>query len=422
MILSLASLIVAKALASPAPDPEIFDDLEHRAVRFFWDQSYPENGFTKDRATNADGEDKHTVASAAATGFALAAYAIGAERHWIPREEALRRTRVTMESLMTKWPQERGWLYHFVDWKSGERVWKSEASSIDTSICLAGVIVAQNFWHDPEVVRQAEAFEQRIDWTWMLTDGGLKSKEDHLSMGWHPESGFIPARWADYDELKMIYIQAYGLSPTMTDKGWDTVGKPVHEYDGISYIQGGPLFMHEMSESFYGFKGLRDRGGFNYEIAEKNAALANRAYCIDNPKKFAGYGPNFWGLSACDSPDGYNAFGAPGWINDAGTITPTSAVAAVTVVPRESIDFYESMRKTYPQAWGKYGFPNGFCPAKNWVDPDVIGIDLGMMMCGVENARTGFVWKQSGKSPIVIKGFERAGLHPDNQPHLLIRG
>jgi hypothetical protein len=333
------------------------------------------------------------------------------ERHWLSRSEALRRTKLTLDGLNTKWPQEHGWLYHFISYKTGERIWKCEASSIDTSICLAGVLAAQSFWKDGEVDRAAKAFVNRIDWNWMLTDGGAKPDETHFSMGWHPEDGFIKARWAEYDEFKMLYIQAYGASD-ITDKGWDTVTRPEHVYDGITFLQGGPLFMHEMSEAFYGFKGLRDRLGYDYSISEHNAALANRAYCVDNPKHFAAYGPDFWGLSACDGPDGYNAFGAPGWINDNGTITPTSAVAAVTVTPDESLAFFAAMRANHPEAWGYYGFPNGYCPERKYVDPDVIGIDLGMMMCGVENARTGLVWRLSGSNPIVKRGYTRAGLAP----------
>lgn len=400
------------ALATQLNDNALLDDLQHRAVNFFWNESNPENGFSKDRAANNKNTDDHTVASCASVGFALSAYVIGTERKWLARKDALERTRVTLHGLNTQWPQEHGWLYHFVDWKTGQIMWNCEASSIDTSICLGGVIVAKQYWHDPEVSREAEAFIKRIDWKWMLTNGGEKPDSVFLNMGWR-NGNFLNSYWDTFDELKMIYVQAYGYSD-ITNKGWDQVNRQFFNYKGINVISGGPLFMHEMSESFYSFKGLRDGLGIDYAVETHNAALANRQYCIDDPKSFKAYGPNFWGLSACDTPTGYNALGAPGWINDDGTITPTSAVAAMPFTPKESLAFAESMRRDHPEAWGRYGFPNGYNPnANDWVDSDVIGIDLGMMLLGVENYRTGLPNRLSMSDPQIRRGYERAGLKPE---------
>lgn len=392
-----------------APQPALLDDLQHRAVQFFWDQSNPENGFTKDRATNANKPDEHNVASCAAVGFALVAYPIGVEHRWLARADALKRTRTTLSHLNTTWPGSHGWLYHFVDYKTGARQWNCEVSSIDTSICLAGVLAAEQYWKDPEVSREAKAFEKRIDWKWMLTNDGAMPNAVHFSMGWTPERGFIDARWDHFDENKLLYIQAYGLSD-ITNAGWDQTKRPLVRYKGLDLFSGGPLFMHHMSESFYDFKGRRDRLGISFSVESRNASLANRQYCIDNPKHMKDYGPQFWGLSASDIPGGYTANGAPGWIQDDGTITPTSAVAAIQWIPQEAVSFATAMRREHPAAWGYYGFPNGYNPTKSWIDTDVIGIDLGMMLLAVENTRSGLPVKLSMSHPAVIRGFERAGL------------
>ena len=405
---------VLLTLAANPVDP-LIDDLQHRAVTFFWEQSDPKNGFTKDRAANDPAKPApNDVASCASVGFALIAYPIGVERKWLDRKAALERTRTTLDGLVTQWPQEHGWLYHFVDQATGERAWKSEASTIDTSICLAGVIAAERYWKDPQITRRAAAFKKRIDWNWALTDGGALPDSKLITMGWSPEKGFIEARWgkADLDECKMIYVQAYGLSDVRTD-GWDAIARNVVDYKGLQVITGGPLFMHQMSESFYDFRGKRDRLGFSYAVESKNAALANRAYCVDNPKGMKAYGPTFWGLSACDFPGGYSAFGAPGWIADDGTITPTSAVASIQWVPEVATEFALAMRRDHPEAWGRYGFPNGYNPTVgDWVGPDVIGIDLGMMMCAIENRRTGLPMRLSASAPEIRRGMARAGLKP----------
>jgi hypothetical protein len=44
-----------------------------------------------------------------------------------------------------------------------------------------------------------------------------------------------------------------------------------------------------------------------------------------------------------------------------------------------------------------------------WMGPDVIGIDLGMMLLNVENARTGLIHKLTNADPVVKRGFARIG-------------
>lgn len=403
----IAAAILSLQALPPKGEP-LLDELEHRAVRFFWEQSHPETGLTKDRATNFATSEDRPVASIASVGFALTAYSIGVKRGWLSRAEARSRTLLTLKTINTVLPNEHGWCYHFIDWKTGARMWNCEASTIDTSIMLAGMLVAQQFWHEKAIDTLVNAFVKRLDWEWMMTDGGKKPNERTICMGFRPEEGFLNARWQAFDECKMLYVQGYGLSDISTE-GWSRITRESVNYKGLDLIRGGPLFMHQMSESFYNFKDLRDPLGYNYWVETKNATLANRQYCIDNPKGFKMYGPGFWGLSACDYPDGYNAFGAPGWINDDGTITPTSAVASMPFTPKESLEAAERLAVDCPKSVGRYGFSNGINPTRSWTGPDVIGIDLGMMMCGIENYRTGFVNQMSHSHPAIKRGFDRVG-------------
>ncbi len=302
-------------------------------------------------------------------------------------------------------PDARGYAFFDAPWLFAKS-WG--ASSTSTT---AGMIVGEQFWKDGEISRLTDAFLTRIDWNWAMTDGGAHPGERTITMGWKPEGGFLSARWSSFDENKMLYVLAYGLSDIPTD-GWAQIKREPVNYKGLDLIRGGPLFMHQMSESFMSFKGVRDGLGYDYSVETRNATLANRQYCIDNPKSMKGYGPNFWGLSACDFPDGYNAFGAPGWINDDGTITPTSAIASLPFTPKESLAAAEALVHDHRSAVGRYGFSNGMNPTRNWNGPDVIGIDLGMMMCGIENYRTGFVNRLSASHPAVKRGMARIGFAP----------
>ena len=66
----------------------------------------------------------------------------------------------------------------------------------------------------------------------------------------------------------------------------------------------------------------------NYWEQSTNHTLINRAYCIDNPKKFKGYGENCWGLTAGDSYKGYVAHCPQ---EDLGVIQPTAALIFISL-------------------------------------------------------------------------------------------
>jgi hypothetical protein len=48
-------------------------------------------------------------------------------------------------------------------------------------------------------------------------------------------------------------------------------------------------------------------------------------------------------------------------------------------------------------------------PLKKWYDSDIVGIDAGITMLMVENARTAFVWETFMKNPEAKLGMANAG-------------
>lgn len=63
-----------------AVDDEAFlDEVAYRSFLFFWQETNPQTGLTKDRANNFV-KDNYTVSSTAASGFGLTALCIGKER------------------------------------------------------------------------------------------------------------------------------------------------------------------------------------------------------------------------------------------------------------------------------------------------------------------------------------------------------
>ncbi|MBV8897172.1 MAG: hypothetical protein JO051_11720, partial [Acidobacteriaceae bacterium] len=122
-------------------DDDFLEDLSRRAFRFFWEQGDPNTGLVLDRV-RADGTPiagrNLEAASTAVTGFYLTALCIASERRWINPNDVLQRARACLRHLANQQEHVRGWYYHFVNRKNGERIWNCELSSIDTALLLAG--------------------------------------------------------------------------------------------------------------------------------------------------------------------------------------------------------------------------------------------------------------------------------------------
>lgn len=394
----------------------LLDDASKRAFRYFIERSHPVTGFTKDRSTNftENDFDGHHVASIAAIGFALSAYGIGAERGWMPRDEAIKLSKKTMKFMLEKAPKHEGWYYHWLNWETGAREWKSEVSTIDSAILWCGAILAEQALKDKELTAMVEKMLGEVNWNFMLTNGGTKPNKKTFTMGWHPETQFIEAEWSSYFESAMIYLLMLGEDPQSPVDSWTAFERKRVYAHGREVITGGPLFMHQMSQIFFDFKNRRDGLGIDYWANSREMTLIQREYSVRNPKGFKGYNQNIWGLSACDIPDGYGAQGYPDG-PDNGTLAAPAAVASMMFTPKESLAAAEAFVQEYPAMYGRYGYAGGINPTKGWIAPDVIGIDLGQMFLGIENARDGLPNRLFMKSKLVQKGMERAGLKVTNE-------
>ena len=198
---------VEKNTLSPADD-QFLEEVENASFLYFWEQADPLTGLVKDRNTvNATGKGppkKEIVASIAATGFGLTALCIGHKRGYISLSDAGGRVLATLEFLSKKMPTHRGFFYHWANINTGERIWDSEVSSIDTAILLCGVLTCREYFRYPEITRLADLVFNRVDWTWVAEDTSL------LSHGWTPEIGFLPYRWDYYSELMIMYLLGLG--------------------------------------------------------------------------------------------------------------------------------------------------------------------------------------------------------------------
>jgi len=417
---------------------QFLDTLSKRTFNYFWELAGKQNGQVPDRWPN------ETFSSIAATGFGLAAYITGVEKGYITRKQAAERIYQTLLFLqnLPKGASKsgvsgyKGFFYHFLDQKTGLRYDKVELSTIDTGLLMAGILCCLSYFDLPDdtetkIRMLATKLYEDVDWNWAM------NKANTMSMGWHPESGFIGNRWKGYNEGMILYILALG-SPThpIPSESWKAwVSSYVwKKHLGQEYVNFGPLFGHQYSQIFIDFRGIQDSfmqaKGIDYFENSKRATIANRQYCIYNPGAFTGYGDKMWGLSACDGPGNqnnidnnirFNDYGARGcafgYIEDDGTITPTASGGSIPFLPYDCINNLYTMYQQYGnKIFKKYGFIDAFNlsiqnkdGSTGWYDPDYLGLDQGPILLQLENYRTEIIWNILKKNKYIIAGLKKAG-------------
>ncbi len=427
--------------AEPAePDDALLTRLQHDAFQFFGRESvHLRNGLFPDST------QKDSPASIASIGFALSSYVVATERGFVSRSIALGIIRDALrffagceQSISATATGYRGFYYHFLDRHTGRRTWKCELSSIDTALLVAGALVAAQYFDgtsadECEVRSLADEMYRRIEWDWMRGNGD----EATVTMGWHPESGFLANRWIGFNEGLLLYILALG-SPThpIDAAGFDesVAAYRWHHLYGQNLAFAGPLFIHQMPHCYIDFRGIRDAymrdHDSDYFENSRRATLVQRAYAIHNPRGFAGYGENCWGVTASDGPGpthrkivdreveffDYKARGAPFGPDD-GSIAPWAAVASLPFAPEVVLPTIRHFLDLRIGETTDYGFEATFNPTfavpdgdqRGWVSPYNFGLNQGPIVLMIENYRSGLIWRLLRDCPYVVTGLQRAG-------------
>jgi len=419
------------------PDQEaMLDSIQYRTFLFFLNEHHPEKGIVKDRTAG------WAPASIASTGFAIPSFAIGAERNWITREQAAQITlnilnffKKSVQSADPNVTGYKGFYYHFLKMDSGTREWNCELSSVDTGLLMMGIIFARNYYNlDNETENRIRSLATillgRIEWDFMeMPDSGKYAYT--ISMGWTPEKGLHEMGWSGYNEALFLYVLAAGSGMKNIEQGYHTWLKSYKwhtPYEGLSHVAFPPLFGHQFSQAFIDLRGIADEymkeKGIDYFENSRRATYVQRQYAIDNPKGWIGYDSLCWGVTASDGPTdkynfddkkflGYAGRGTSGpdynYFDD-GTIAPYASLSSLPFAPEIVLPTIKSVNEKYGKnLWGKYGYYDAFNPTAKWYNDDFIGIDQGPMLIMIENFRTGLVWDNIMKDPIIQKGLNKLG-------------
>ncbi len=436
MARSKAAKPVAKASAATATttpaqlaglrDGPLLDAIQRQTFRYFWDGGHAVSGLAADRLTPPGEAIDHKMSSGG-SGFGVMALIVAVERKWVTREAALERLERMLE-MLARARTYHGSYPHFLNGSNGETItfWRKDDAGdlVETSLLIQGLLCARQYFarktpQEDRVRQRITMIWEDVEWSWFTRDG-----RPTLFWHWSPYNG-----WAmnheihGWNECLITYVLAassphYAIDPQVYHRGFASGrgflnGRSYYDITlplGMPY--GGPLFIAHYSFCGLDPRGLKDRYADYWEQNVRHVAI-NRAYCIDNPGKHAGYGESCWGLTASEGPKGYNAH-APD--RDDGTIAPTAALASMPYAPREVLEVARHLLATYgDKVWGRYGFVDAFNPGRDWYADMFLAMDQGPIVAMIENHRTGLLWKLFMSIPEVRAGLRKLDFQ---SPHL----
>jgi len=401
-------------------DSALLDVVQRQTFRYFWDFGHPVSGLARERS-NKSFDYGDEVVTTGGSGFGVMALIVADSRKWISHDQAVDRM-VKMVNFLFKANSFHGAFPHWMNGETGKVIpfgRKDDGGDIvESAYLFQGLICAKQYFtaNTPKERRIRDVISWmwgEMEWDWYTRDG-----RDALYWHWSPNNG-----WAmnfaihGFNECLITYVlaasaQRYPVGANVYTQGWAQSdffknGKTFYGYKlPLGFDYGGPLFFSQYSFMGLNPKGLKDQYA-DYWEQNKNHTLINYAYCVDNPKKFKGYGPDCWGLTASDNFEGYNAHSPT---NDLGVITPTAALSAFPYTPEQSM---KALRHFYydlgDKIWGEYGFTDAFSEQHNWYGKSYLAIDQGPIVVMIENYRTGLLWKLFMSSPDVQHGLTKLG-------------
>jgi hypothetical protein len=436
--------------------------LARRAVQYFLDWGSRKTaslGIPQDRSTFGD------LLTVGGVGFALPAYFIAAERGWLTRKKAARLT-VSVLRILDKprafGPERvgrighRGFFYHFLgvdgrrklnfdlpETPEDESRNTVELSSVDTALAVFGALAAQSYFTadtpvEAEIPTRAQRIYNRVDWPFMLDaisqqfflgwkpiemrDGPLFAAPDAAGEGHYAGTVANPATWDWYtDEVLLITLLALGSRTHPVPDAVYCAFMRDRSATGVIRSYPGSLFTYQFLRAFINTAqlGALTCPGLpaeNWDANTQQAMSEVLDYATANPDGIPTYGPNAWGITACEGPeDGYHAYGASPVASNSvpeqdGTVCYYGMVSAMGY-PR----FRAQVRADLRAAWDRghwhwrFGLPDAFhSDVSNivaqypdvawirrsgpWVQRALFAIDQGPMALHLENARSGLIW------------------------------
>jgi len=409
-------------------DSALLDIVEKQTFQYFYDGAEPVSGMGRERIheDNDYPENDQMIVTSGGSGFGVMAILAAIHRNFIGRDQGRAQLEKIVHFLETADRFHGAWSH----WLNGETgkvkpFGKKDNGGdlVETSYMIQGLLCARQFFKDGN--NKEKELANRIDKLWKEVEyDWYRNGKNVLYWHWSPNYNWemnFPVH--GYNECLILYVLAassptHGVPAEVYHQGWAENGKIKGDesYGGYTLHlrhqgnppHGGPLFWAHYSYLGLDPRGLKDQYA-DYWEENKNQTLINRQWCIDNPKKFKGYGSENWGLTASYSVKGYAAH-APDERNDLGVISPTAALSSLPYAPEYSL---QAVRHWYSdekdKIWGRYGFYDAFSETDNWYPKRYLAIDQGPIVVMIENYRSALLWNLFMSCPEVQNGLKKLG-------------
>lgn len=416
-------------------DDSLMTMVQYRTFQYFWDGAEPTSGMARERI-HMDGnypQNDQNVVTTGGTGFGVMAILVGIERGFISREEGFKRL-VKIVDYLGKVDRFHGIWSHWIEGETGKvKPFGRDDDGgdlVESAFLAQGLLTVRQYFQNGNsseifLVEKINQLWEEMEWSW------YHKKEDNVLLWhWSPSIEFQknhPIK--GYDETLITYILAassptYPIQADVYHDGWARKGEITFNVEPYGHLLelrhngaeelGGPLFWAHYSYLGLDPRGLKDRYA-DYWRQNVNHTLANRAWCLENPLGYAGYGEKSWGLTASYSVNGYAAH-APGENKDKGVISPTAALSSFPYTPEYSMEAMRFWFETYGEKlFGPYGFYDAFSEEEDWFPKRYLAIDQGPIVVMIENHRSGLLWDLFMSAPEIKEGLVKLGF---NSPHL----
>lgn len=401
-------------------DRLFIEDVQLRAFNLLKDlTNYNED--EKGYGLTLDHNEKPEVASIAATGFMLSGYIIAVQYGYMSKEEAIKVVTKTLETLLYNIKHYKGFFPHFINIHTAEMRKGTEFSTIDTALCINGVIAVGSYFDDPKIKSLSNQLINRIDWNFFVhTHQGKKRfymaynpDKDGDYVSGHP--GFI-FQWHMLAEQLMMYVIAGGtgnVDEELANELYQGFERVKGSYQGHEYYYspGNTLFIYQYPLCWFDLENVNDQDGICWFDNAKEATLGHRAWNLKNYKRYKTFAKETFGLTASSTPKGYGVFHCvpcqSGKVITDGTVAPNAMIGSLPFTPKESLKAMYYM-KSLPNVWGKYGFIDAynFEGETPWYSNRYITIDKGLELLMCNAVLTKDVQKAYMNHPTIVKGME----------------
>ncbi len=408
-----------------ANDEQFLDYLQKSTFDYMWDGAEANSGLAPERI-HLDNDyplNDQNIVTTGGSGFGIAGIIVAIDRGFISREEGVQRLRKIVDFL-GKADRYHGVWSHWIDGTTGKTKPFGEKDNggdlVESSFLMTGLLIAREYLKngnddEKKIATDIDKLWREMEFDW------YQNGQDALYWHWSPDYAWeMNFPLEGYNECLIAYIlgassPTHPISADAYHKCWARSGGIVSDKSAYGHPlilkhngaedKGGPLFWAHYSWIGLSPRGLKDKYA-DYWQANRNHALINYAYCVENPKGFKGYGEDCWGLTASYSTNGYMAH-APH--DDVGGIHPAAALSSMTYSQEESMRAAKHFYNMGSWIRGKYGFYDAFSIQDKWVVPRYLAIDQLTIAPMIENYRSGLLWNLFMNAPEIQLGLKKLG-------------